>query len=196
MYDFGYMAWDRPVLRGDASVSTAMIPRNRTRRAASPAAAATGTEPAPAPQGDPPVYGQSPGLEQFLNVNASEAYRRPWHRLERGLRLNRIRRFIDTEKERMTLAEADVLQLTTLLHKAMDKKLLNSKTAVIYDIEKEDIQEIKGLVYHKAADGRILSQIVEKKAGVTFRRKDAAAATAAASKSESGSTEKDVSPGQ
>jgi hypothetical protein len=182
-----------------------MIPRNRTRRAASPAsgasgaagasgtAGASGATPEP-PHGDPPVYGQSPGLEQFLNVNASEAYRRPWHRLERGLRLNRIRRFIDAEKERMTLADADVLQLTTLLHKAMDKKLLNSKTAVIYDIEKEDIQEIKGLVYHKAADGRILSQIVEKKAGVTFRRKDAAAA--AASKSESGSTEKDVSPGQ
>jgi hypothetical protein len=182
---------DKPVLRGDASVSTAMIPRNRTRRAASPATGAAGAS-AEAPEA--PVYGQSPGLEQFLNVNASEAYRRPWHRLERGLRLNRIRRFIDAEKERMTLADADVLQLTTLLHKAMDKKLLNSKTAVIYDIEKEDIQEIKGLVYHKAADGRILSQIVEKKAGVTFRRKDAAAA--AASKSESGSTEKDVSPGQ
>ena len=129
-----------------------------------------------APQGEPPVYGQSPGLEQFLNVNASEAYRRPWHRLERGLRLNRIRRFIDSEKERMTLADADVAQLTILLHKAMDKKLLNSKTAVIYDMEKEDIQEIKGLVYHKAADGRILSQIVEKKAGVTFRRKAADAA--------------------
>ena len=168
------MAW--PVLRGTASVSTAMIPRNRTRRATSPTNAAT-AEP---PQGDPPVYGQSPGLEQFLNVNASEAYRRPWHRLERGLRLNRIRRFIDTEKERMTLADADVAQLTVLLHKAMDKKLLNSKTAVIYDMEKEDIQEIKGLVYHKAADGRILSQIVEKKAGVTFRRKAADAVPAAA----------------
>ena len=152
-----------------------MIPRNRTRRATSPVAGAP-AQPAP----EAPVYGQSPGLEQFLNVNASEAYRRPWHRLERGLRLNRIRRFIDAEKERMTLADADVAQLTILLHKAMDKKLLNSKTAVIYDMEKEEIQEIKGLVYHKAADGRILSQIVEKKAGVTFRRKAADAAPAAA----------------
>lgn len=149
-----------------------MIPRNRTRRAVSPG------------EGNPPTaassYGQNPGLEQFLNVNASEAYRRPWHRLERGLRLNRVRRFIDTEQARMTLAEADVLQLTTLLHKAMDKKMLNSKTAVVYDMEKEEIQEIKGLVYHKAADGRILSQIVEKKAGVTFRRKAADPAPAAA----------------
>ena len=95
----------------------------------------------------------------------------------------------------MTLSESDILQLTTLLHKAMDKKLLNSKMAVVYDIEKEDIQEIKGLIYHKSADGRILSQLVEKKAGVTFRRKDAAAAQQIP-KSESGSVEKDMSPGQ
>ena len=147
-----------------------MIPRNRTRRAVSPVEG----------QAPPAAYGQNPGLEQFLNVNASEAYRRPWHRLERGLRLNRVRSFIDSEQARMSLAEADVLQLTTLLHKAMDKKLLNSKTAVIYDMDKEEIQEIRGLVYHKAADGRILSQIVEKKAGVTFRRKAAGAAAPAA----------------
>jgi hypothetical protein len=149
-----------------------MIPRNRTRRVVSPIEG----------QVPPAAYGQNPGLEQFLNVNASEAYRRPWHRLERGLRLNRVRRFIDSEQARMSLGEADVLQLTTLLHKAMDKKMLNSKTSVIYDMEKEDIQEIRGLVYHKAADGRILSQIVEKKAGVTFRRKaaDAVPAPAAA----------------
>jgi hypothetical protein len=167
-----------------------MIPRNRTRRATSPEA----QQPQPQPQ-QQPAYAQSPGLEQFLNVNASEAYRRPWHRLERGLRLNRVRRFVESERERMSLAEADVTQLTTLLHKAMEKKLLNSKTAVIYDLEKEEIQEIKGLVYHKAADGRILSQIVEKKAGVTFRRKESASATAAP-KSESNPAEKDVSPGQ
>ena len=47
-------------------------------------------------------------------------------------------------------------------------------------MDKEEIQEIRGLVYHKAADGRILSQIVEKKAGVTFRRKAAGAAAPAA----------------
>ena len=175
-----------------------MIPRNRTRRAVSPDTGAAAGPPSPQQQPAPVVggtYGQSPGLEQFLNVNASEAYRRPWHRLERGLRLNRIRRFIEAETLRMTLSESDILQLTTLLHKAMDKKLLNSKMAVVYDIEKEDIQEIKGLIYHKSADGRILSQLVEKKAGVTFRRKDAAAAQQIP-KSESGSVEKDMSPGQ
>jgi hypothetical protein len=138
-------------------------PRNKTRRAQSP----SGGTPTEA------IYGVNTGLEQFLNLNANEAYKRPWHRLERGLRLNRIRKFIEAEKARMVLSEQDNEHFTNLLHRALDRKMLNSKTCVIYDQEKEEIQEIKGLVYHKSADGRILSQIVEKKTGgITLRKKN------------------------
>jgi hypothetical protein len=139
-------------------------PRNKTRRAQSPLGGGNQTE---------ATYGVNTGLEQFLNLNANEAYKRPWHRLERGLRLNRIRKFIEAEKARMALSEQDTDHLTNLLHRALDRKMLNSKTCVIYDQEKEEIQEIKGLVYHKSADGRILSQIVEKKTGgITLRKKN------------------------
>jgi len=132
--------------------------KNRTRRV---------SDGDPAQDSD---YGANTGLEQFLNLNASEAYKRPWHRLERGLRLNRLRKFIEGEQERMSLSGVDVDMLTNLLHKALDKKQLNSKTCVVYDADKEEIQEIKGLVFHKSADGRMLSQIVEKKNAVTFRK--------------------------
>jgi uncharacterized protein (DUF1697 family) len=71
----------------------------------------------------------------------------------------------------MNLSSADAAALQQKIEKALDKKMLNSKTSVIYDQEKEEIQEIKGLVYHKTADGKILSNIVDKKAGVTFRKK-------------------------
>jgi hypothetical protein len=134
-------------------------PRNRTRRAS------------PSPPTTNESYGENTGLEHFLNLNASEAYKRPWHRLERGLRLNRLRKFIETEASRMYLSDADRDMLTNVLHRALDAKLLNSKTAVVYDPASEEIQEIKGLVYHKTADGRILSKLVEKKTSVTFRRK-------------------------
>jgi hypothetical protein len=137
------------------------FPRNRTRRAS----------PSPVTQDSEPSYGSNTGLEQFLNLNASEAYKRPWHRLERGLRLNRLRKFIELESTRMSLAEADCEMLTNVLHRALDMKLLNSKTSVIYDPESEEIKEIKGLIYHKTADGRILSKLVEKKTSVTLRRK-------------------------
>jgi len=120
----------------------------------------------------PSGYGLNPELENFLNVNANEAYKRPWHRLERGLRLNRIRAFVEAEKQRLQLSDQDTEYLQGKVEKALEKKLLNSKTCVIYDQEKEQIQEIKGLIYHKTADGRILSSIVDKKLGTTFRKKN------------------------
>jgi hypothetical protein len=144
----------------------------RTRRA-SPSTLATPESPS--------AVGLNTELESFLNLNASEAYRRPWHRLERGLRLNRIRKFVDSEKDRMVLSEEDTEYLKQKLEKALDKKMLNSKTCVVYDPIKEEIQEIKGLVYHKTADGKILSNVIDKKSsGMTFRKKSVAAATAAA----------------
>jgi hypothetical protein len=120
---------------------------------------------------DPSSVGLNIELENFLNVNASEAYKRPWHRLERGLRLNRIRKFVESEKARLNLTEEDAEYLKQRLEKALDKKLLNSKTCVVYDPTTEDIQEIKGLVYHKTAEGRMLSNIIDKKNSVTFRKK-------------------------
>jgi hypothetical protein len=121
--------------------------------------------------GNQGTYGLNAELENFLNVNASEAYKRPWHRLERGLRLNRIRNFVEAEKSRLVLSDEDAEYLKTKIEKALEKKLLNSKTCVVYDQEKEEIQEIKGLIYHKNAEGRILSSITDKKLGTTFRRK-------------------------
>ena len=141
------------------------VNRNKTRRAPSP----TNTS-------DTPSYALNTGLEQFLNLNASEAYKRPWHRLERGLRLNRIRKFVDAEKTRLSLSDDDAEYLKQRLEKALDKKLLNSKTCVVYDLEKEEILEIKGLVYHRTAEGRVLSNIVDKKS-VTFRKKPTMAAS-------------------
>jgi hypothetical protein len=136
--------------------------RNKTRKANDDGS------PDSTPQTD--SYGMNTSLVDFLNLNASQAYKRRWHLLERGLRLNRISLFIASEKNKLNLSDEDTEYLTNLLHKSLDKKLLNSKTTVVYDTEKEEIQEIRGLVYHKNADGRVLSQIVEKKAGVTFRK--------------------------
>ena len=163
--------------------------RNKTRKASVVSdQEASAPQPAPVPQPapstsapstsapstsappKPEVYGENPGLETFPNVNASEAFCRPWHRLERGLRLNRIRAFIAAEKAKLNLSDADTEALTNLLHRTLDKKLLNSKSAVVYSMETQEIQEIKGLIYHTNSDGRVLSQIVEKKGGVTFRK--------------------------
>lgn len=111
---------------------------------------------------------------KFLVTNSEDAFTRPWHRLERGMRLNRLRRYVDEEAQRFHLVEDEKTELFNMLTKALDKKQLNSKSIVNYDTEQQKILEIKGLNYHRNAEGRILFQINEKKAGTMRRRPSSA----------------------
>ena len=114
---------------------------------------------------------ESEQLLHFLEQDAGGAYKRQWHRLERGLRLNRLRKFSEEEAGRLHLSDAEKQSLYLLLAKSLDKKLLNSKTAVVYDLEKESITEIKGLVMHRNSEGIVLFQLVDKQKAITFRKK-------------------------
>ena len=108
---------------------------------------------------------------QFLESNANTAFKRPWHRLERGLRLNRLRKFADDETARFNLNEVEQARLFQVLLKALDKKLLNSKLIVNYDMDKQQILEIKGLIMHRLADGSVNFQLSDRKAGSTVKRR-------------------------
>jgi hypothetical protein len=124
-------------------------------------------------------------LMNFLQKETDSAFKRPWHRLERGLRMNRLRLFSDEEAKRLHLSEQEKNNLFVLLNKSLEKKLLNSKTAVVYDMEEEKIKEIKGLVTHRNSTGETLFQIMDRKNAVTFRRRPAGTETAAANEKES-----------
>lgn len=114
---------------------------------------------------------ESDTLLQFLDQDAGGAYKRQWHRLERGLRLNRLRKFSDEESQRLHLSDVEKNHLYSLLSKSLERRLLNSKTAVIYDQEKEAITEIKGLIMHRNSEGTVLFQLLDKQKAVTFRKK-------------------------
>jgi hypothetical protein len=114
---------------------------------------------------------QNSAFMKFLDTKSDDAYTRPWHRLEKGLRLNRLRLFAKHEAEVFHLDEANCTALYNLLVKTLDKKLLNSKTTVIYDQEQQKILEIKGLVFHKNADGSVLFQFNERRVAVTQKKK-------------------------
>ena len=112
-------------------------------------------------------------LQSLIAAEAGIAYRRPWHRLERGLRLNRLRAFTEDMAVKRSLKDSEKQALLALLTKSLDKKMLNSKTSVEYDQEEEAIKEIKPLVMHQAANGEVLFQLLEKRNAVTFRKKAA-----------------------
>ena len=116
----------------------------------------------------------SESFSKLLDDKANDAYKRPWHRLERGLRLNRLRLFSEAEALKTQLSQIEKAALLNVLQKGLDKKQLNSKTTVVYDQEQEAILEIKGLVMHRASDGYMKFQLIEKKISTagTRRKKD------------------------
>jgi hypothetical protein len=119
-------------------------------------------------------FGVNAELDRILNVDVAEQYKRPWHRLDRGLRLNRLRQFAENLATKRGFQESEKQALVTLLTKALDKKMLNSKTAVEYDQEAEEIKEIKPLVMHQSSTGEVLFQLLEKRNAVTFRKRGSA----------------------
>jgi hypothetical protein len=116
-------------------------------------------------------YSINESLESMLNAESTAAYKRPWHRLDRGLRMNRLRAFADDLTEKRGLKPAEQAALMQLLTRALDRKILNSKTSVLYDLEKEEITEIKPLIMHQNSQGEVLFQILEKRNAVTFRKR-------------------------
>ncbi len=120
-------------------------------------------------------YAVNENLSRLLDSEANTAFKKPWHRLERGLRINRLRQFAQEMMASRQLKQSETDSLFALLMKALDKKQLNSKTAVIYDPQTEKITEIRQLVMHQNAEGNVLFQLVEKKNAVTFRKKSSSA---------------------
>ena len=118
-------------------------------------------------------YSLNEGLQELLKKESEVAFKKPWHRLERGMRLNRLRLFTETMKDSKGLQDLETQALLQLLTKSLDKKLLNSKNSVIYDVESERILEIKNLVMHQKADGSYIFQMLDKpiRNSVTMRKK-------------------------
>ena len=108
---------------------------------------------------------------QMLSTDAGNALKRPWHKLERGLRIGRLREYVARETTKMNLNAEDGDLLFKLLCKGLDRKMLSSKAAVTYDCDNEQILEIKGLVAHSTSDGRTKYQLLEKKAPITQKKR-------------------------
>lgn len=95
-------------------------------------------------------------LKTLLEGGAREAYARPWHRLERGLRLNRLRLFLEDIALTYEMTEEEKGMCFITLQKALDKKLLNTLKVVLYDQETQRITTIKGLDIHRTAEGKLI----------------------------------------
>jgi len=111
-------------------------------------------------------------FKDLLDNGAQEAYKRPWHRIERGLRLNRLRIFIEEVASQYNMTEDEKKAFFVFLQKSLDKKLLNTIKVVQYNPESQRITTIKGLEIKRNAEGVLKWAFKQKVEGTRKKKKD------------------------
>ena len=111
-----------------------------------------------------PKVDAAESFKLMLDGGVLEAYTRPWHRIERGLRLNRLRLYIEEIVPEYNLTDEEKESLFVFFQKALDKKLLNTLKIVLYDQNTQRITSIKGFEIKRNAEGTIKWELVAKKA--------------------------------
>ena len=111
---------------------------------------------------DKPPTQSEESFKTMLDGGVKNAYNLPWHRIERGLRLNRLRKYIDDIAAHNEMSDGEKEELFVFFQKALDKKLLNTLKVVQYDQEKQHIVSIKGFEL-KRVDGVLKWELVAKK---------------------------------
>lgn len=92
-------------------------------------------------------------FRNLLDESARDAFRRPWHRLERGLRLNRLRMYVEEMSAQCSFNTEEKTRFFVFLQNALDRKLLNTHKIVEYLPELQKIKSIKGLEVRRAPTG-------------------------------------------
>jgi hypothetical protein len=110
-------------------------------------------------------------LSTLLEDSAREAYMRPWHRIERGLRLNRLRIFTEDLSPQFNMSKDEKEKFFEFLQKTLDKKLLNTIKVVQYDQETQRVVSIKGLEMKRTPEGVLKWGLSAKKVKVDGTRK-------------------------
>ena len=113
------------------------------------------------PISEPPATEET--FKVLLEDSAREAYSRPWHRIERGLRLNRLRIYVEDVAPTHNMTKEEKESFFTYLQRALDKKLLNTLKVVQYSQETQRITAIKGLEVNRQSNGAMRWAFVTKK---------------------------------
>lgn len=110
----------------------------RRRGPATPGATAGDTSFA----GDTVVKATEDSLDALFAAETMATFNQPWQKLDRGSRLDRLRRYVQAYP---TLTPAERASLLTAILQAFEAKQLNTKLAVDYDPATANILSIRGL---------------------------------------------------
>ena len=100
-------------------------------------------------------------VKDYLDLDQTNIYNRPWNKLENGFKKNRISQFIDKETQEKNLTLEEKKKLKNILYEAIENKELNKNTEVDYDQDNCVIKDIINLEYEQSI-GYILKKEIKK----------------------------------
>tara|TARA_B100002051_G_C16686191_1_gene612746 strand:- start:454 stop:966 length:513 start_codon:yes stop_codon:yes gene_type:complete len=88
-------------------------------------------------------------IKELLEKEKEEIYKQSWNKLDNGLKINRLKKFIENETIEKGLSDEKTQQLTKILIGACRSNKLNKNTDVVYDKDSCQITNIRILKYEK-----------------------------------------------
>ena len=127
--------------------------RNKTQRRRMPSTPAA--EVAGPFGGDNVVKATEDSLDAFFAAESLTNFQQPWQKLDRGSRLDRLRKFVQSYRPATgaDLTPAERASLLTAILQAYELKQLNTKVAVEYDPVAAQVTSVRGLRERTAPSG-------------------------------------------
>tara|TARA_Y100000389_G_scaffold135653_1_gene133178 strand:+ start:199 stop:717 length:519 start_codon:yes stop_codon:yes gene_type:complete len=86
-------------------------------------------------------------IKEMLKKEKESIYFKPWNKLDNGLKLNLLKKYIDKETIDKNLDENKKKKLSKLLLTNFENNKMNKLSDIKYDIINGEINEIKNLIY-------------------------------------------------
>ncbi len=86
-------------------------------------------------------------ITELLNKEKDNIFKQSWNKLDRGLKMNRLKDYIQRETKEKNLTKTQNVQLSELLFSACSNNKLNRVNDVNYNKELGIIENLKNLTY-------------------------------------------------
>ena len=87
-------------------------------------------------------------IKKMLNKEKTTCLKQPWNKLDNGMKINRIKLFVESEKEKNELNDKESENLKKLLITTCTSGKLNKSSDISYNKEEAVIENIKILKYN------------------------------------------------
>lgn len=89
-------------------------------------------------------------IKKMLNKEKTICLKQPWNKLDNGMKINRIKIFVESEKDKKSLSEEEAESLKKLLITTCTSGKLNKSSDISYNKEDVIIENIKILKYNES----------------------------------------------